>query len=76
MEEEDFVLSVKNWDKKTGKSKYSMPIININTRPDVTSYAFANFSGKYIYIHQPKISYNKIETQKQLKKAILYARII
>ena len=44
MKDEDLVLFIKDWAKKTGKSNYSgqyMPISNINTRLDIISYAFA-----------------------------------
>ena len=47
MENEDLVLSVKDWAKKTGDSKYSgqyVPISSINTSSGVTSYAFAQIS--------------------------------
>ena len=48
-----------------------MPISNINTRPDVTSYALAQFVGKYLRTHRPELAHDEIETQEQLEEAIL-----
>lgn len=75
MKNEDLVLFIKNWAKKIDENKYSgqyMPISNINTKPNVTLYTFVQFVGKYLCTHQLELAYDKIETQKQLKKAILY----
>ena len=74
MEDEDLVLSVKDWAKKTGESKYSgkyIPISNINTRSGVTSYALAQFVDEYLRTHQPELARDEIETQEQLEEAIL-----
>lgn len=49
-----------------------MPISNINTSLNKTSYTFTQFIGKYIYRYQPKLANNKIKIQEQLEKAILY----
>lgn len=65
MEDEDLVLFVKDWAKKTGENKYSgqyIPISNINTRSDVTSYAFAQFVGKYLHSHRPELAHDEIKT--------------
>ena len=78
MEDEDFVLSVKDWAKKTGKRKYFgqyMPIRNINTRLNITSYAFAQFVSKYLLTHRLKLAYHEIEIQEQLEEAILCGSI-
>lgn len=40
-----------------------MLISNINIRSDIISFAFVQFVGKYLYIYQPKLAYNEIETQ-------------
>ena len=52
-----------------------MPISNINTRPDVTSYALAQFVGKYLRTHRPELAHDEIETQEQLEEAILCGSI-
>lgn len=64
IENKDFVLSIKDWAKKTGESKYSskyIPISNINTRLSITSNAFVQFVSKYLCTHQPELAYNKIK---------------
>lgn len=49
-----------------------MLISNINTSSNITSYAFVQFFVKCLYIYRPELANNKIETQDQLKKTILY----
>lgn len=74
MEDENFVLSIKDWAKKTVKSKYSgkyILISNINIRLDITLYALTQFVGKYLRLHKPELARNKIKTQEKLEKAIL-----
>lgn len=65
MEDEDLVLSVKDWAKRIDENKYYdkyIPISNINIRSGVTSYTFVQFVGKYLHTHTPELARDKIET--------------
>lgn len=64
IEDEDFVLSIKDWAKKIGESKYFgqyVPISRINPSLGVISYIFAQFVGKYLHIYWPNLANDEIK---------------
>lgn len=47
-----------------------MPIINLNTRSGVTSYALVQFVDEYLHPNRLELVRNKINTHGQLKEAV------
>ena len=73
MEDEDLVLSVKDWIKKTGESKCPILIliIIINMELGITSYSLAQYVGEYLHKYRPELAPNEIDTQEKLEETIL-----
>ena len=68
MENEDLVLSVKDWASKTGESKYFSQyesISNINMLLDITSYSLSQFVSKYLCTNRPELAPHEIDTQEE-----------
>lgn len=64
MEDEDLILPVIEWSRKTGESKSSYFIMsnNINNIIGITSYSLALFVSKYLRTNRPELVSEELDT--------------
>lgn len=59
MEDEDLVLSLKEWSRKAGESKVNhlcVPINIINKIIGIASYSLAQFVNEYLRTNRPELA--------------------
>lgn len=66
MEDEDLILSVIEWSRKTGESKSNYFIMsnNVNNIIGITSYSLALFVSKYLRTNRPELASEELDTPK------------
>lgn len=70
MEDEDLILSVKDWACESKYYGQCRPTSNVKILPGLTSYLLARFVGEYLLTHHELAPY-EIDTQEELERSIL-----